>query len=185
MAIELVSYTDLERLLDLGGGVISEYPALAVIRDGVVSAIEEYLGRSLEKIEYTETSFQGNVPSKMIKLDAIPVASVSSVTLTYAGDDTVLTSNDYEITGYGLRLYAKVQNCKIVVVYTGGWESADVPAAVSRAALLQTAYEFQSKEQIGAESVSTEGGSVSRPALGLIKEVKRMLNRYKHPLMEI
>ena len=71
-------------------------------------------------------------------------------------------------------------NAKVVIVYTGG--ITIVPDAMARAALLQTAYEFQSKDQIGAESVTTDGGSVSRPALGLLKEVKRNLEKYKHPL---
>lgn len=184
MTLELVPYASIRDLLDLSTDQ-SDYPALLIIMGNMVYAFEEYLGRTLEKSEYTESVFVGPTTTQMVKLDAIPVSSISSVTLTYAGEDTVLTSADYDVTDYGIRLYAKIKNCKIAVVYTGGWLTADVPGAVTRAALLQVAYEFQSKEQIGAESVSTEGGSVSRPALGLLKEVKRLLDRYKHPMMEV
>lgn len=182
MAIELVTFKKIKDLLGLEGTVMAEYPALDVIRAGVTSAIEEYLGRMLEQAEYTETKYIGCVATRMISLEAIPIVSVSSVTMTCYGEDTTLTSSDYRITDYGIELYVNISNCNLTVVYTGGWEDSDVPAAVARAALIQTSYEFQSKEQIGAESVTTEGGSVSRPALGLLKEVRRMLNRHKHPL---
>jgi len=71
----------------------------------------------------------------------------------------------------------------MVVVYTGGITEAT--NSMNRAALLQTAYEFQAKDHIGASSVSAEGGSVQRPELGLLKEVKRILSKDKHPLMVI
>jgi hypothetical protein len=182
MTIELVSYDSLKDLLGLEGSTITDYPALNIIRLGVTSAIEEYLGRNLEGKSRTELVYVGDTPSRMILLSAIPVGTITSITETCDDTDTEYTSDDYDIVDYGIKLASKIKNSKLTIVYTGGWETADVPSAVSRAALLQTAYEFQSKEQIGAEMVSTEGGSVSRPALNLLPEVKRMLNKYKHPL---
>ena len=181
MTIELVSYADLKSLLDLEETAITSYPSLSVIRDSVVSAIESYIDRDLESGDYETTLFLTSKTAQL-KLSALPIASVASVVVTQYGEDTTLAFDDYMILDYGLHLYYPVSNCKVVVNYTGGYDAADVPEPIKRAALLQTAYEFQSKEQIGASSVSNEGGSVQRPALGLLKEVRRMLDRYKHPL---
>lgn len=182
MAIELVTYANLKALLDLEEAAITDYPALNIIRPSVTSAIEEYLDRLLEPIERTETIYIGRFKTSMLRLPAIPVTSVSSVTVTIGEDsETYDEHEEYEVTNYGLKLLASLANAKVVVVYTGGITT--VPDAIARAALLQTAYEFQSKDHVGADNVSTEGGSVSRPAIGLLKEVQRLLNRYRHPLL--
>ncbi len=180
MTIKLVKYADLKSLLGLDKDSIGDYPALDVIRDGVVYAIEEELGRELEKATRTETKFIGIPSSQMISLPGIPVISVSSLIVTQREIETTYASSDYEITDYGIKLGSKISNSKIVITYSGG--ISDVPTVINRAALLQTAYEWQSKDQIGAISVSTEGGMVQKPALGLLKEVKRMLRSQKHPL---
>jgi hypothetical protein len=180
MAIELVTYTDLKALLGLEDAAITDYPALNLLRESVTAAIENYLGRELESAERDVTIYASNVPTQIVHLKAVPVASVSALTVTIGSNAEEYGADDYEITNYGVKLYGKISNAKIEVTYTGGIST--VPGAINRAALLQTAYEFQSKEQIGAESVSTEGGFVSRPALGLLREVKRMLNSERHPL---
>jgi len=181
MAIELVSYAALKSLLGLENAAITDYPALDLLRPSVTSAIEEYLGRLLESTERTETIYIGSSKRSMISLPAIPVTAVSSVTVTIGADlETYDENEEYEISEYGLKLSVSLSSAKIVIVYTGGIST--VPDAMARAALMQTAYEFQSKDHIGASSVSNEGGSVQRPELGLLKEVRRMLNQYKHPL---
>jgi len=181
MSIELVSYADLKSLLDLEDAAITDYPALDVLRGSVTSAFEAYTGRLLEPIARTKSIYVGQQSTAMIRLDAIPISSVASLTVTIAGDAETYTENDdYEIAEYGLRLYSGVKNAVVAITYTGGITT--VPDTMNRAALLQIAYEFQSKDQIGAESVSTEGGAVQRPALGLLKEVKRLLNPSFHPL---
>lgn len=181
MAIELVTYASLKDLMTLQEEEITDYPALSVIRTSVTSAIGEYLDRLLESKERTETVYVGSFKRYMIRLSAVPVTSISSVTVTIGTDsDTYGEHSEYEITEYGIKLLGSINNAKIVIVYIGG--IVTVPDAIARAALLQTAYEFQAKDHIGAESVTTEGGNVNRPALGLLKEVKRLLNKYIHPL---
>ena len=181
MAIELVSYDDLKALLNLEDAAITDYPALELLRSSVTSAVEEEIGRLLESMERTETIYIGSRKRSMISLPAIPVTAVSSVTVTIGTDSETYDENEeYEISEYGLKLSVSLSNAKMIVVYTGG--ISVVPDAMARAALMQVAYEFQGKDQIGSSSVSTEGGSVQRPELGLLKEVMRMLNRFKHPL---
>ena len=181
MAIELVSYANLRSLLDLEEAAITDYPALNVLRDSVTSALEDYTGRLFESKARTETIYVGSTGTQMLSLEAIPVASVSSLVVTVSETDETFTEHDdYEIASYGLKLLTRVSNCSIAITYTGGIST--VPDSLARAALLQTAYEFQAKDQIGADSVSTEGGTISRPALGLLKEVKRLLDKNMHPL---
>jgi len=184
MAIELVTFADLKAFLDLESAAITDYPALNIIRSSATFAIEEYLGRLLESKERTETIYIGSYKTSMIKLPAIPITAISSVTVTIGSDsETYDEHEEYEITDYGLKLFTTLMNAKIVVVYTGGITT--VPDVMNRAALLQTIFEFQAKDQVGAESVSSTGGSVSRPVLGLLKEVRRMLNSEKHPLLQV
>ena len=179
MTIELVSYADLKALLGLESATIAGYPSLSVIQLSVLAAIEEHLGRELEQIERTATVHIGDWPSKMVVLKGLPIISVDSVAITLEDGDTVVDA-DYYTTGYGLKLHSAVRNAAITVTYTGGITT--VPPAIVRGALLQTSYEFQTKDHIGAESVSTDGGMVSSPPLGLLSEVKRMLTSQMHPL---
>ena len=185
MAIELVSYADLKSLLGLEDAAITDYPELNVLRESVTSAFEAYTGRLFESIARTKTIYV-DAPTQMIRLGAIPVTSVASLVVTVSEDDETYTQyDDYEIRSYGLRLLSKVSACTIAITYTGGILTAPtnlVPDSLERAALLQTAYEFQAKDQIGSDSVTTEGGTISRPALGLLKEVKRLLDQNMHPL---
>jgi hypothetical protein len=181
MSIELVSYSDLENLLNINNASINDYPALNVLRDSVTAALEAFTGRLFESKARSETLYIGNTSTAIIKLDAIPVSSVASLTVTISDDvETYTLHDDYELMGYGLKLYSKIKNAVVNITYTGGIST--VPDSLKRAALLQTAYEFQAKDQIGAETVSTEGGTVTRPALGLLSEVKRLLAPHMHPL---
>jgi len=183
MALELVTYADLKKLLTLQNLTIDEYPPLDVINASMITAFEEYLGRSLDSKERTESQFIGAFGKSMLKLKAVPISSVASVTILQRGDSTTYTENDdFEITSYGLKLWMPLKNSKITVVYTGGLSGVTEESNLNRAALYQISYEFQSKDQIGAESVSNEGGSVQRPELGLLKETKRLLVSSFHPL---
>ena len=181
--LELVTFEELAKLLTLTLTPISEYPDLEVIKDSVVVAFEAYLGRELNSEARTDTQHIGKLGRSMIKLPAIPITAVESVTVTEAGvSESYVENTHYEIRGFGLQLHMTLRNCKIVVVYTGGLSAVTEEPNLNRAALYQTAYEFQGRAHIGAENVSTEGGSVSRPALGLLDETKRMLNKSVHPL---
>jgi hypothetical protein len=183
MAFELTTFADLKKLLELGDSLISDYPRLEVLKPAVEAAFSDHCQRDWESVERTETFRPGNIPTRMIPCRAIPVSSVSSVTVTSLGEDTTLAEDvDFEISDYGIRTVATYRNCLFTIVYTGGYTEGSVPDGLSRAALLQTGYEYQSVDVIGAESVSTEGGTVRRPAIGILKHVVEMLRPYIHPL---
>jgi len=183
MALELISFANLKKLLTLTDAAISDYPPLEVINSTMVDAFEVYLGRKLESMERTDTQYVNTFKKWKIMLPAIPIASVDSVTVTWGEDSESLTEFEhYEIGASGLRLYDRISNAKIVTVYTGGLSLVTEEPNLQRAALYQIAYEFQTKEWIGSESVSSEGGNVTRPELQLLKETKRMLGPSRHPL---
>lgn len=171
MAIELISFADLKSFLGLEKSLIADYPALSVIRDSVTSAIETFISRELESKSRTEII--DVIETTFIGLKALPIASVTSV----VNEDS--EALEYNIKNFGIELDA-IYSGRLTVVYTGGYATA--PDAIKRAALYQTAYEWQAKDQVGATYVTTEGGQTTRPQLELLKEVKRTLMGFKHPL---
>lgn len=175
--IRLISYDDLQSILHLEQAEDS-YPDLITISSSVTTAIESYLKRILALNTYTERCYLSN--TTMVGLKAWPVASVSSVTSTINGVTSTVT--DYNITPYGIDLAMVQSGGYVDVTYVGGYDEDDVPEDIARAALLQIAYEYQNHDHIGAESVTNEGGFVQRPAIGLLKEVKRLLSSHKHSL---
>lgn len=172
MAKELVSFDDLKILLGLTK-TEADYQQLTLIQESVADAIEEYCGRTFESDTYQETVTPIS-PSKMIPLKAIPVSSITSITI--AGND----STDFKIRAYGVELGSTVDNQEIIITYVGGLET--VTPSLKRAALLQTTYEYQNKDNIGASFVTNEGGSVTVPEIGLLKEVRRLLKNERHIL---
>lgn len=169
--LDLAPFADLKPVLGLTKDEIEEYPQLAVIKTSVYAAFESYCGCEFESDEREETNHLSG--ERVIPVRALPVTSIVSVVV--AGTDYTA---DCEEAADGIRLPC-VMSGKAVVTYEGGLE--DVPADLARAALLQTVHEFQRKDTMGATNVSTEGGSTSWPELGLLKEVKRILDRYTHP----
>jgi len=185
MALELVTFDDLASLLKLTDAAITDYPALEVINDTMISAFERYLGRDLNKEDRTVIVWANDFKKKMIMLKAIPISSITSVTLKYGGDtdtESLEEDDDYFITEYGIKLFSSIRNAKLTIVYNGGIAAVSEEPNLNRAALYQIGYEFQTKDWIGSESVSTEGGNVTRPELSLLKEVKRMIKSSTHPL---
>ncbi len=169
---DLVTFEQLDALLNLKQSE-DNYPALRLLMDSVKAAIQNHIGRDISFGKYTESRII-TCQTSMIGLKALPIKSVSAVTI-----DGVSTTN-YKIRDYGIEVPGGLDDVTIAVTYKGGFDK--VPEDINRAALLQTAYEFQNKANIGAESVTNEGGSIQRPALGLLKEVRERLKNYKHPL---
>lgn len=174
--MNVAEFDDLKDLLDLTKASLDDYPALALIIELTQFNFEEYLGRELDYKKRTET-FRVVNPTSMIPLVGLPVKSVSSFTW----EENAVT--DYNTTDFGLDVGSKVKSGTFVVVYKGGLST--VPGWLRRAGIMQVAYEYQNKDHIGADYVQTEGGSVGRPALQLLPDVKRMLDRHRHALTRL
>ena len=171
--MDIVTFADLKALLDLEKTTIAEYPALELIAELVQPSFEEYLGVKFDEERYTEERYIEK-PTKLISLKALPVKSITTITF----EDVALTG--YTITAWGLHLAAKVGNGVLEITYSGG--IPEVHEWLRRAATLQVAYEYQTKEHIGSDYVATEGGTVGRPALQLLNDVKRILDPHRHPM---
>lgn len=180
--ITLVQFEDVSNYLGLARSE-SSHPQLAIIAPSVTTAIENYIGRKLESEERTEVIHIGSSETRFIDLKALPVTEVVSVVVTELGEDETLVENeDFIVSNGGIELlYTRLKRCKVTVVYTGGYVEDDVPEDFHRAALLQTIHEYQTKDHVGADSVSSEGGSIQRPGVVLLPEVKRLLDEHKHP----
>lgn len=177
MAVELASFADVKALLTLKEASSASYPKFTLIAAQVQAAIAAYIGRTLDSATVTESYIVGLDYVRLIPLKQIPISAVTTVSID--GDVTT----DYKTSPWGIRLGSQFNEVTVAVTYLGGFTTSPdtVPAAMKRAAVLQVAYEMQSSEQIGAISVSTDGGLVSRPELGFLKEVKRLLAPFKHP----
>jgi hypothetical protein len=169
----LTDFDTMKALLDLDGDEAG-YPQLSFVMTSVDAAIQNHLKRELEEDSRTETRFLNGV-SRMLPLSGLPVVSVESVVI----DDEVVDPSRYKKAVYGLE-FNYMPDGLTVVTYKGGVD--EIHRDIKRAAELQVAYEYQNIDHVGAETVSNEGGSVSRPALGLLKEVIRMLNPHVHPM---
>ena len=181
MALDLIIFDELKALLGLSK-TEADYPALEIIEKRIVAAVEGHIGRELALKERT-AELDITFPTRQIRLKALPVVSVSSVTLQYFGEEEDIDSDEYMISSFGLKSLIRLGPGRLVVVYTGGYANKDIPAIIRQAATIQAAYEFQTKDHIGAEQISTEGGTKTVPALALLGEVKDMLRRERHPLL--
>ena len=190
MAHELVTFDDLKKALELEKKTIQEYPVLEILKPSIEAAVENFLGRELEYKERTEPVQMGMAHSKMVPLKALPVASVSAVTATdgYGNQESLTHLEDFRITNWGIRLFSAYRDKDLAVTYLGGFatpatgSTPAIPADITRAALLQTVYEYEKSPNLGASTVSTEGGSTRYPELGLLKHVKELLQKHIHPL---
>ncbi|MDP2651734.1 MAG: hypothetical protein Q8O94_01200, partial [bacterium] len=111
-----MTYADLKSLMNLEKAAITDYPPLGVINTSMITAFEEYLGRKLNNESRTETQHIGGFARYMIRLPAVPITAMTSVTVTEGGIATVWTeTDDYDIMGYGIKLFVPIKNCKIVI----------------------------------------------------------------------
>lgn len=150
-----------------------DYPDLTLISTQVFSMIENHLQRTLSIDSYSEAFFASAGSSRMIRLKALPVLTVENV----LADDVETT--DFEETAYGLRLGINLRVKKLVVNYTGGLSV--LPLDLEKAIYTQICYEYQQKHTIGIQTFSTEGGTITKKHNGILPEVERILESYKHP----
>lgn len=183
MALTIVSFDQIKDLLGLEGDDVEEYPGLQSIINRVTEAFQTYMGRDLEYAEEVTEIISMQARTSMLKLPKIPVISVASIDIKSFDWDDSYNPEDWMITSYGVEvIWTPPAPSTVTVVYTGGLKNNEIPRAISENANLQISYEYQNKDFIGSESVSTEGGTRTTPAIKLLDEVKRNLNRFRHPL---
>jgi len=134
-----------------------------------------------------------------LQVDRYPVAALTSIKVAtdyvFTSAEALVADTDYRLLRGGAkgiihRLYMdwESQPDCIQIVYRGGYCSAGVtpgtgetalPADLREAAILQAAFLFKRKDDIGLSAVSFDGGSISKfSALDLLPLVKDILSNY-------
>jgi hypothetical protein len=150
---------------------------LELIITKVSARIELYLNRNLEKTERTQYFDAGR---RIYSLPAIPIDLTATLTVTV--DDEVQDINDdyfvWESEGL-IEFYTapdRTQPKQVKIVWSGGYTSTTVPEDIQYAAILQSAFVFRRRKDIGVNSLSTPDGSLSVNApIDLLPEVKSIL----------
>ena len=174
----LFRFEAIRDLIDLEGPVskegpaeLSDFPQIALLMDSVQASIESFCGRVFELESYTETGF---IDGLELYLPALPIKKIKS----FEVDGVSVDISQLKITRSGVRIPNFALDAQWKLKYQGGFD--DIPADIQRAALLQTVYEYNRLPNVGATSVSTDGGSTRTPELGLLQEVKNLLWKYRN-----
>lgn len=170
----ILDFDDLKILLGLDGASFADYPSLERTADSVHDALENFTGRKLDSISKVTESGILPMATREINLKNLPITEVSSVELP--NTELTLDITKVAINNYGITL---------PFVYIGAWTVItkggfkNIPGDVYRAEEEQTIYEYQNLNNLGAESFTNDGGSVSNPGLVLLPQVKQLLAPYR------
>lgn len=154
--------------------------------------IENYLGRKTLATSRTE-QFDVARGQRAFLLSAFPVTEVTSARdaddRDFASALAIDTTDYYLDTARGVIEFDGYQPINgagtLQVIYTGGMaaDTASFVAAypdVAQACDMQVAYTISRKDQLGAQSIGTQSGSVGWAGpLDLLPEVKRLLEPYR------
>lgn len=185
---ELVTFAELKERLELSKyPLLTDYPDLESIKTSVEEAIKSYLSRELCYGTYVERVSTSFVSGNLVPLYGLPINSLTSISAVTGSYPSSVDASVYEDTDNFSKSYAwlsanfELSDIQLDVTYIGGL--SEIPDALHRAALLQTMHEWQTKTYVGVTDISSgnASGSVVRPPLELLTEVKRLLIDYVHP----
>jgi hypothetical protein len=150
---------------------------LTLIITGISARIELYLNRNLEKIARTQYFDAGRrhyfLPAYPIDLTASLIVTLDEAVQT-KDDDYYVWENDGLIEFYAAPDY--VEPRQISIVWTGGYTAATMPSEIQYATMLQSAFIFRRRKDIGVSSISMPDGSLSvNNPTDLLPDVKSLL----------
>lgn len=155
---------------------------LTLLLTQISKRVETFLNRNMEKAERTQYF---NAGRKYYFLPAYPIDS--EATLTVTDDGTVQTVDDDYFVWHedGMIEFdttpTRTDPKQIAITWTGGYADADaVPADIQMATIMQVAFIFRRRKDIGLNSISLPDGSISVNApTELLPEVKAVLKSYR------
>lgn len=155
---------------------------LSLLLAQISKRVETFLNRDLEKKARTTYYDAGR---KMYFLSAYPIDSL--LTLTIVNDTTtqVLNTDYYAWYDEGLIEFATIpvqtRPKQMTFTWTGGYANTyAVPADIQMAVIMQAAFVFRRRKDIGLTSISMPDGSISVNApTELLPEVKAVLKSYR------
>lgn len=142
----------LTRLIETATEKLQEYSGLSFISRSVIAHFDSY--------------------DKVLELPYGPVSSLTSVTRTYEGEDTVLTTSDYHELGGAFKklsinqLYSTSGFCTygLKVAYDCGYADADsVPSTIKTAILIEVANHYFNRGDVGVTRLSKMAKETIRP----------------------
>lgn len=194
MALDLCSLSDLRGadgsdavgFLD-GMGYVTKYDTLlSSLITAVGKRFENYCNRLFEYGASLTEYYSGSANETFIVVKRPPIASVASLyddTDRVFGSDTLIDADDYVVGDQTVELkYSKFLKgiLNIKVTYAGGYETATIPGDLKLAAMMQVAFIFKRRADLGLTGISGEGGSISvQYPMKLLPEVEAILQAYK------
>jgi len=185
MSISLVSKDTVKLFLDIAL-TDTNYDSLIITLIQLVSdRIQLFLNRELaaiERIDYFEAG------RRKYYVSAYPI--LNPTTLTVALDTNIQTNNEEYFVREDVGLIefefktCYVEPKEIKITYIGGYTETlgvlNVPDALKYACLLQTAFVFRRRKDIGMNSISMPDGSMATMFSGdLLPEVKNVLKGFR------
>jgi len=194
MSLKLCSINDIrgseggeaEGFLEGMKGVTKYETLLNTIIDAVSKRFENYCCREFEYQQNIEEYHSGTGENTFIIVQRPPISKVTSLHDDYNrvfGDDTLFDVDNYvageqTVDLKNFRFRKGIKNIK--VVYDGGYTDATIPHDLRLAAIMQTVFIFQRRNDLGLTSLSGEGGSISvQFPMKLLPEVGEILQNYK------
>jgi hypothetical protein len=187
MSIRLVTLQSLKDFLEKTDN--TQDALLNDIIGWVSKEFETYLNRNLKKEQRTKHFDSGN---RIYCLPAYPIDSAATFTMTYSNATQTLNNHYYLYEDEGIveffcRTYYTMPK-EIAVTWTGGFEEVNnvlnVPDDIKFACVLQSAFVFKRRKDLGLNSINLPDGSVSvLSPTDLLPDVRKILNRYKNKQM--
>ena len=178
--MNLADLTDVKNFLEL---TKTEYDDLLnKLLSSYSARIETFLNRSLAKTARTETF---NAGRKNFYLSAYPIDLTQPFTVVWETQTVTKDSDYYVWTDSGVVEFFWTPNWikpqGIKITYTGGYNNlTDLPQPIQLATMMQVAFVFRRRKDIGLSSISMPDGSVSVNApTKLLPEVVDILREYR------
>jgi len=180
--MKLCSVLELKNFLEIPPDQVEFDELLESIIKAVSARIERALNRKLKKEQRTEYFTAGK---KVYSLSAYPIDKEAGLTVEVWGSERT----DYVVyPESGLIEFINDTGIpwpkKVAVTYTGGYEEVNgilqVPDDLKQACIMQAAFLFKRRKDIGLRSVSMPDGSISVQApTKLLPEVEEIIKSYR------
>jgi hypothetical protein len=172
----LTSIADIKTFLEITN--TSFDTMLTLIATMVSARVETYLNRNLEKVARTQYFDAGR---RYYYLPAYPIDLTAALTITDGSAAQVINDDYFVWENEGLIEFPTPPSYtdpkQIKIIWTGGYASYDaLPQEIQFATILQSAFVFRRRKDIGLNSVTMPDGSINVNApTDLLPEVQKIL----------
>jgi hypothetical protein len=179
--MKLISVSELKEILEKTDD--QHDSLLDLIIEYISADLESAMNRKLEKMQRTEY-FSGGC--KVFALQAPPIDLAQPFTLTLDGQAESIDNDYYVHENSGIVEFVTTTNFtdpkQIAITYTGGYPatgaSLDAPKDMKMACLLQSAFIFRRRKDLGINQLSMPDGSIGSFLTGeFLPQVQKIVDR--------